>query len=366
MKRKSVIVIASIIAVTAIAFFGIRNQMKKKATNDDNTIKVGALLPLTGSIASIGKEFQDALLLAAHEKVNQCSVDIYDTKGEAKTGVLAFQSMLSKHKPSIVFSAVSSVALSVREQIEKKCIPHFSMVGAAGLITPQGKFTYRCLPSATVVANTIAEWIKEKNFSKTSILHTNDELGNSFSDALKLACAQREIPIYKIYDCNMNRAEYQSIATKIAKEDTDCLYVASIGDNLAEIIKVLRVHGYKKTIICDMNLTPNLVYKCGDAILNVFIADYCTPHNDEYNSFVTRFKSKYGYKPNTPALLSYETFRIYFAAIEKFGQNAWIQGNKVNNFTFNGMLGKITVKNHELWFPLEVRKATKNNAKTMY
>ena len=65
-KNKVILAIVAVLAIAAIIALGIKNQMQKQP-DDENVIKIGAILPLTGAFAFEGEKAAAAIRMAADE-----------------------------------------------------------------------------------------------------------------------------------------------------------------------------------------------------------------------------------------------------------------------------------------------------------
>src|SRR3990167_1877096 len=88
---------------------------------EEDVIKIGAILPLTGDVAIYGNNTKEGIDLAVeeinkHGGINGKNIRILyeDSKAEPRTGVTVLQNLISKDKVQVIIdNSVSSVALAL-------------------------------------------------------------------------------------------------------------------------------------------------------------------------------------------------------------------------------------------------------------
>ena len=118
MNKKVWIGIIVVVTVAAVVIVGL--WLPRRSTQPE-TIKVGAVLALTGKFADFGQEQQKALELA-QEKINtdggvrgrQLEFIFEDSQGEASKGVSAVRKLIDIDKVKIVFVFKSTIINAVQ------------------------------------------------------------------------------------------------------------------------------------------------------------------------------------------------------------------------------------------------------------
>src|SRR5688500_9160494 len=112
MTRKRLILILSTVLVVGILAFIYYRQ----TTHDSGTLKIGALLPLTGSGANYGKSLKQGIDLAVDDinragGVNGQRIEIVyeDSQSDPRTGISGFNKLAGVDKVPVVLGSLSSV-----------------------------------------------------------------------------------------------------------------------------------------------------------------------------------------------------------------------------------------------------------------
>ena len=355
-KNKKMLITLGVLAILGSIIIAINfSRMGSRAV-------VYGLFPLTGNVGIVGQYLKNGLSLGCEDTDNTFIGVADDSKADPKTGYTAMQKMIVFNKPKIVLTAISGVAIAIRDMLEKERILHFSMTGTDQLFGKDPKYTYRFYPSASYISDFIVSWFKENkrgaNIKHISIVYQNNEWGNSYCEAMRGKIIKLDgRKLDDIYSVDINRDEYINIAARIKTAGSDCLCVSLQGDLCSEFIRRVRLSGYKGLIICDNNFTAAVASKCSDYLDNMVVVDFAKPEGSEFDVFQRKYKHKFNDLPDMPAILVYEVLKIFSVAKSVYGEDAWYDSDKMQAFTYDGMLGQITVTGREIRFPLVVKNA---------
>jgi branched-chain amino acid transport system substrate-binding protein len=121
------------------------------AKKEPETIKIGAILPLTGTAAEFGEDEQRGILLALEDinskgGVNGHKIEVIfeDSKTEPKEAVTIFNKFLTKSPPPVILTAMSSVGMALKPLIKEHKIVMFIVAGNPAL-TEEGGYVFRML-----------------------------------------------------------------------------------------------------------------------------------------------------------------------------------------------------------------------------
>ena len=164
-----------------------------KKEKEPETIRIGAILPLTGDIAEYGNRIKKGIDLAIEEIENQGGINgkrakvLYeDSTGFPKGGVSAVQKLISINRVPIIIGAVaSSVTLAIVPQTTESKVVLFSPASSSPKLSGVSPFFFRDWPSDVLEARLLAEFTFNKlGIKKVAILNVNNDYGlgrvNSF------------------------------------------------------------------------------------------------------------------------------------------------------------------------------------------
>jgi len=189
MVKKNFITIV-VIAVVAIGIFvSLYNTDKKQ----EESIKIGTVLPLTGGMANYGISLKRGFDLAVKEinasgGINGKPLVIIheDSKSEARTGVTAFNKLVTTDKVPLVFSSLSSVVLAIQPVADEQRIVLINSSAISPNIREMANnFLFSVMVNGATEAVFMARKFQEKYPNeKLVILYSNNSSGIDTKDAL--------------------------------------------------------------------------------------------------------------------------------------------------------------------------------------
>lgn len=164
-------------------------------TGSSDALKIGTLLPLTGSLAFLGPPEVAGVHLAADE-INAAGgvfgqdVEIIDTdSSDTANPQIASQSvsgLIADGVGAIVGAASSSVSLNVVDDITAAGVVQISPANTSTALSGYpGGFYFRVAPPDTVQGNALANVILDDGYTNVGILVFNDDYGTSLRDVVQ-------------------------------------------------------------------------------------------------------------------------------------------------------------------------------------
>ena len=345
MKNKKLLsALIGAVVIGSLLLFGITSCKKK----EPETIKIGAILPLTGPGAIFAQYIKEGIDLAV-EQINKTFelpiIVLYeDSKNQPKEGISAFNKLVTTEKPSVVVVALSSIAKALAPLAEPKKTVQIYIAVAIPNIT-DGKYTFRIYPEANGMAGVMARYNATHLKAKTSaVIYINDDFGKVSLEAYK-----KEFEVYggKIVfeeSYELQQTDFRSAITKLKNINPapDVIYLNGYGLSYGIIIKQLKELGVKSQLTADMTLgLPNTLEQVGNAAEGAYFVD-----GKMSPEFINLFKQKYGKEPTSYAGYAYDIINI-LAKIskeeKKLTSEIAKQGLlKVKNY--QGAMGNITIQ----------------------
>ncbi len=164
-----------------------------------DTIKIGALLPLTGGSANMGSSVRDGQRLAvkrinANGGVLGRKLELVELDDEAKPEKAAqnMQSLMSKGIVACSCGVNTGVVASYQKDMQAARIPNVIPASAGTKLTktyanaPEGNYTFRVQASDTLQAQMMVDFAIKKGYSKVALLSDSTPYGvGGHDDMLK-------------------------------------------------------------------------------------------------------------------------------------------------------------------------------------
>ena len=191
--------------LSALVLVGVVALSTGPAAIAQDTLKVGIVLPLTGSQASFGEMQQQSFALAL-EEINEAGgvrgkpleFVIEDDRGSPEAGAAAATKLIDEDGVVMLGGGYSSaVTLRVAEVAQDRQTPFLINTGAADSITERGwDHVFRLNPPSseyvTSAVSFLAEVVKPRS---VAIIHEESAFGESQAEAFAAACRELGIPV---------------------------------------------------------------------------------------------------------------------------------------------------------------------------
>lgn len=239
---RSIVMIALLLMATAVAF----------AQDDMVVVKIGAIHPLTGSLANDGQGMELAIQMAV-EQINESgmlegiTLELVsaDSTGSADVGQEEAVRLIEEGVSALIGTFQSAVTANVATVAAREGVPLVVSVAAATSITEQGRdadgnqWTFRIQPNADVMGTYAAQYLAEMTeaydipLSTIGFMHEGaTDYGRSVYDAFETEAENQgfEIDETIAYDFGV---EYTTDVTLLSASALDAVMVTGYyGDGL--------------------------------------------------------------------------------------------------------------------------------------
>jgi branched-chain amino acid transport system substrate-binding protein len=297
---------------------------------DANTVTLGAIFPLSGSVAFYGTESRDGILLAVDElnaaggllgkKLNVISED---DEGNAEKSVNAFTKLTTRDKVSFILGSSTSgptQAMTALAQQSKVILISPSATNTA--VTRTGDYIFRACfidPFQGIVGADFAS--DTLGVRRAAILYDagadyNTGLAESFRNQFNAIGGQVVADeAYQTGDVDFNAQ-----VTRIRAANPEVVYLPNYYNDVALQAKQLRAQGITCALIGGDGW-DGLIDNAGDEVLNGFwsagfAADTTDPRGQ---TFVKAFTAKFNRPASQFAALGYDTMMLVANGIKAAG-----------------------------------------------
>lgn len=340
---------------------------------DENTVKIGAILPLTGGASYLGESVMIGMRIAFEDfnKKNKCVYVLvpHDTQSKLSNVNNIYQLIRSTNNPNVVLSWMSSVASNLVEVTEKDKTLLF--VGAARPdLTSKNKLVLRLWPNAIDLAKIEADFIINKlKVNNVGIFYINDDYGISLADEISRKLKKSNIKIVFSESAATDVTDYKNIILKYRDKNIDLIYIAAYDKVYSYLIKPL------KQYLGDIKVMTDLTF-CNYTTLSDFGAlsegiytigtevDNKTSQKEIILKLRDRVMKEFKKEPDFNTALGYD---MAWTALESLyntdGSSQKMKNYVINKRSFEGMSGNIIFEeNGDAAFNLYLLKIENGNA----
>ena len=296
-------------------------------------IKVGVLLPLTGSQAKFGEIEKRSYEMAAAEinakgGVNGKKIELLfeDDTGKPDVGRSGMEKLISREKVPVITggysSSVTAAAAPVAQQFK---VPFVICTGSADAVTEKGyDYVFRVNPPASEYPNAVKSFLHEvgKDVKTIALLYENSAFGQSSSKSFEADAVALGLKIVVKEGYQAGAIDFKPILTKVKAANPDMIYMVSYVMDASLLMrqsKELRINP-KMFVGGGAGFTlPEFAKSAGDASDGVYSATLWVdtlpfPGAKEYAS---NFRKKYGSETEYHGAEAYAAMYVVADALKR-------------------------------------------------
>jgi branched-chain amino acid transport system substrate-binding protein len=317
-KSASIGFLAAVLAVTAAC------------AQDQGTVKVGVIEPLTGSVAYNGTTAVNGARLALDEinakgGVLGRKVELVVEDGQCRpaNSVSAAEKLIQRDKVVAILGAFcSSATLAVMPVAQSSKIPLITGVSSAPSLTEKGNpWFFRATETDALLAKSFSEiLVNQLKLKKVAYIGVNDDFGRgSVEEFEKRMAALGATTVMKDY-FEHGTPDFYTLLTKLKASGADGAFVAAETQDGSTFVKQEAELGLNTRIFgVGSWATPDFMQLAGPAANGIYAAvPYAstmkTPRNE---AFVKAYEERYKLSPGKYSAALYNTLFILVAAIAR-------------------------------------------------
>jgi ABC-type branched-chain amino acid transport systems, periplasmic component len=324
-------VLASVMAVTLLA--GCSGNGGSSSSSGD-TIKIGAIGPLSGAASTYGISVKEGAQLLEKEVnaaggINGKKIQFIfeDDQADPNSAMQAFNKLVDSEKVTAILGPVTSGAtLAVAPNATAKQIPMITPTATEPTITKQGgDFMFRGCFVDSFQGEVLAKYATEKLGKKTAavLYNSGSDYSKGIADSFKAKFEAAGGTIGEFLTYNDKDTDFKAQLTKIKTLNPDIIVLPDYYNVVGLIAKQARDMGIQSQFLGGDGWESEELTKIGKEAVNgaLYINHYYSGDTDSaVKTFVDSYKKEYNKEPDAFAALSYDTSKILVKAIEKAGK----------------------------------------------
>jgi branched-chain amino acid transport system substrate-binding protein len=217
----------SIVAWLALSLVGVCQD----------TVKIGVILPLTGSQAAFGEALKNGYLIALDE-INakggvlgkKVELDIYDDQSKPEQAVHGVSKLVDQdHVPIILGSFSSESTTAMIPAVTQHQVPLIIPIALAdNLLESKSPWIFRVGASTTDYARVTAAFLKENGAPKTmAIVYENTNFGQSSMKAMTAVAQAGGIKLVAVESYEAKSPDYRAMLQRVKRANPEVIYFCS-------------------------------------------------------------------------------------------------------------------------------------------
>lgn len=339
-----------------LIFVGIGCSRKPKE------IVIGGIFPMTGGSATFGKSSKEGMQIAVEEFNSNGGIligekkllvkPIYDdTAGQPEQAANAARKQIDQNRVvAIVGAVMSKNSLAIAPICQSKGVVMISPASTNPEVTKKGDYIFRVCFLDSFQGVALAKYAyNDLNARRAAVLYDNANdynkgLAKFFEEEFKRLGGQ--IVASEAFTDEEKTVDFKAQLTNIKSAKPDFLYLPNYYAASALILKQARELGLDIPAGGgDGWDSPKLVEIGGKAVEGGVFSNHFSKDNPkpEVQSFVRKYKEKYGADPDALASLAYDAAYVLMSAIEKAKS---LKGSDIRDalakIEIDGVTGKIS------------------------
>ncbi|MGM9572195.1 MAG: ABC transporter substrate-binding protein [bacterium] len=327
MKRNVFVVFSLLVCLCFTALF---TGCQKNAADD--TVKLGAVLELTGGTATFGQSNSKGIALAL-EEINanggvlgkKLVIIEEDDKSEPAEAANATKKLVDQDKVTAIIACVaSSNALAAAPIAQAAGVPLVSPAATNPKVTATGDYIFRvCFidPFQGVVG---AKFATEDLKAKKAAIFTDitSDYSKGLAQCFKESFIAAGGKIVAEESYAQKDTDFNAQLTKIKSANPDIIYIPGYYTEVGMIAKQAHQQGFEIPLLGgDGWDSPKLAEIAGNAINGSYLTNHYSSEDKDarIQDFVKKYKAKYNESPDTFAALGYDAAIVIADAIKRAG-----------------------------------------------
>ena len=299
------------------------------------TLKIGALVTISGAGAAWGNGMKNAAELAADEvnakgglevggKKYKVNVIAYDDKYQANEAVTVANRLVFEDKVKFIIGPVGSAAvLAIQPITEKNKVIVLTLGFTSKALGADKPYTFRPNVTTAEVSQPQIDWlVKSQGLKKVGALFPNDETGQQIAKDLTGAYKKAGAQLAATEFFERDRVDFVPQLTRMLARGIDAIELDGNSPTTAGlIVKQAREIGFTGKIVRTGGpATQEIVNVAGaNAAKGMFVHTPMNPDLPATKAYMAKYAAKYSHAMNGFSPAFYDGTNILFEAMRKAG-----------------------------------------------
>ncbi len=294
-------------------------------------VKLGAVLELTGPVATFGQSILNEVKMAIEEVnakggikgVGKIDLVVEDTKSDATECTNAYNKVITRDKVvGIIGPATSTSTLAAGPLAQRAGVSVITPSGTNERVTEVGDYIFRaCFIDpfqGYVMANFAYNNLKLRKVALMPEITSDYAMG--LVENFRKRFTQLGGKVVADEKWSSGDQDFSAQLTKIKAANPDAIYAGSYYGDIAVISRQARQLGINVPLLGGDGFdSPKLFELGGSSVVGHYFSNHYSPYdtNKLTQTFVKAYKDKYGAVPDAFAALGYDSAKLFIDAITR-------------------------------------------------
>ena len=319
-------------------------------------IRIGMLLPLSGSYASVGSDNREGAEVAIAELSESRITLVYgDSRTEPMQAISEFRRMVNVEKVVAVFAFRGPVGMAINPISKQMGVPVLGGVGNKKFAL-ENEYAFQLWPPSDQEGKYIADQIAKRDAARVALVTAQDDWTDAVSVGFREGIKANKQNLVFDEDLVPSQSDFRTTVLKLKSSNPDAVFVNLSLSQIGPFIKQLREQKVGGPIFSNFFINkPDVITSAGAAVLEgVLFAEMDTDLPVLKKELRNRFDSS----PSGATLSSYIGTMLLGQATkdlgETFTREEYYQSLKRQQ-NINTKNGKLVVDKRVVQFPMTLR-----------
>ncbi|MCL4837316.1 MAG: ABC transporter substrate-binding protein [Thermoanaerobaculia bacterium] len=309
-------------------------------------VKVGVVLPLTGSAEVYGQAIRRGIEVAEQRATANAEspyvIEILwrDSKSDPETAKRLLDSVYDEGAIVAIGGVTSAEALAMVPVADDASRVLLSPSASQPQLSGISSNFYRVFPSDASEGTMMANFARQTlSLSKVVVLAKEETYAKGAQEVFRERFTELGGQVVEVLVFPPNTVDFSGLVERVGTVAPDAVYVAAYAGEIVNLVKALRSDGFAGAILTTSSFsTADAIRQAGPAAEGVYFTQTAfapSEKNPEVTAFVAAYKAKYRSEPDLYAAHGYDAYRVLLAAMResgKSGSDFWKGMRGVNEF----------------------------------
>lgn len=295
----------------------------------EKSIKIGAVLPLTGDFQLYGQSIQKGVELAFENLLSsdtefQYSLSVEDSESDPEKGAALVEQLYGDGFTAIIGGVTTAEAMKAVPVADRYDRVLLSPSASTPELTGISKYFYRVFVSDSREGTTMANFATQKlKISSTVILAKEDAFAQGNQEVFEVNFKRQGGEVLDKVVFPADGGDFSGLVGRVMTLVPDSVYIAAYAEETSQIILELRRQEYKGYVLATAAFaSPEIIEQVGQPAEGVFLtqAGFDTKSEEPLiKNFVDAYREKYGLTPDLYAAHGYDSVLVLAEALRDSG-----------------------------------------------
>jgi branched-chain amino acid transport system substrate-binding protein len=353
-NKNKILITSAIIIIVIIAFetvYLLTGFSILPAQENTKELKIGAILPLTGSSSTWGEQIRNGMEIAKEElKEKNVNINIIyeDSQANSQLGLTAYNKLKNVDNVDAMVGVLSLVSVPLVPLSNEDKMPLIMTITSAKDITKNNDYAFRFFSNEKQYVYPHFAWITKEKYPSIALLVREDDFGKSVADVVKASANDMGIEIVDEEMFAPGASDFKAQLTKIKEKNPKAIvFIGSLPVEVSNALKQIKELDIKVDFVeASAALAQEAARTASsNACEGAYTIAYSFTLGLTGNSFREKYIAKYNKDPSFAAAYGYDITMLLAKASNGKKMSGQQLSNAIKNIkTHDSLNGKVEIQ----------------------